>query len=123
MARCAGAPHGDPPGDAHSSDRAGGDPDAFRGFQALGLMASTTKAQAKGGWRERWSSSLQCKLVQQHWREHKACGDQEYRACVQRVRNHCLWLCFRFSLSYVEEMMAERGVAVTCETVRQWCRI
>ena len=37
---------------------------------------------------------------------------------------HCVWLYFRFSLSYrnIEEMMAVRGVRVTYETVRQWCR-
>lgn len=34
-----------------------------------------------------------------------------------------MWLYFRFSLSYrdVEELLAERGVIVTDETVRQWC--
>jgi transposase-like protein len=34
------------------------------------------------------------------------------------------WLYFRFPLSYrdVEELLAERGVLVTYETVRQWCR-
>jgi len=33
-----------------------------------------------------------------------------------------VWLYFRFSLSYrnVEEMMAERGVAVSYETIRDW---
>ena len=36
---------------------------------------------------------------------------------------HAVWLYFRFSLSYrdVEELLAERGVVVTYETVRQWC--
>ncbi len=35
-----------------------------------------------------------------------------------------VWLYFRFALSYrdVEELLAERGVIVTDETVRQWCR-
>jgi putative transposase len=35
---------------------------------------------------------------------------------------HAVWLYFRFALSYrdVEELLAERGVAVTYETVRQW---
>ncbi len=35
-----------------------------------------------------------------------------------------MWLYFRFALSYrdVEELLAERGVIVTYETVRQWCR-
>ena len=35
-----------------------------------------------------------------------------------------MWLYFRFALSYrdVEELLAERGVIVTYETIRQWCR-
>ncbi len=37
---------------------------------------------------------------------------------------HAVWLYFRFALSYrdVEELLAERGVLLTYETVRQWCR-
>src|ERR1700674_3136267 len=37
------------------------------------------------------------------------------------VISHCVWLYFRFSLSYrdVEEMMAERGVVVSYETIRE----
>ncbi len=37
---------------------------------------------------------------------------------------HAVWLYFRFALSYrdVEELLAERGVALTYETVRQWCQ-
>jgi len=40
------------------------------------------------------------------------------------IISHAVWLYFRFSLSYrdVEELMAERGVIVTYETVRQWCQ-
>ena len=40
------------------------------------------------------------------------------------IISHCIWLYFRFSLSYrdVEEIMAERGIALTYETVRQWCQ-
>jgi len=40
------------------------------------------------------------------------------------VIGHAVWLYFRFALSYrdVEELLAERGVLVTYETVRQWCR-
>src|ERR1700682_5645915 len=39
------------------------------------------------------------------------------------IISHCVWLYFRFSLSFrdVEEMMASRGVALTYETVREWC--
>jgi putative transposase len=35
---------------------------------------------------------------------------------------HCVWMYFRFSVSYrdVEELMAERGVTVTYETIRAW---
>ena len=37
--------------------------------------------------------------------------------------SHCVWLYFRFSISYrdVEEMMAVRGLTLTYETVRYWC--
>ncbi len=37
---------------------------------------------------------------------------------------HAIWLYFRFALSYrdVEELLAERGVIVSYETIRQWCR-
>src|SRR5215203_6219411 len=37
---------------------------------------------------------------------------------------HAVWLYFRFALSYrdVEELLAERGVSVTYETIRQWSR-
>src|SRR5918911_2411366 len=40
------------------------------------------------------------------------------------IISHCVWLYFRFSLSFrdVEELMAQRGVVLTYETVRQWCR-
>src|ERR1700704_4261897 len=38
------------------------------------------------------------------------------------IISHCVWLFFRFSLSFrdVEEMMASRGVSLTYETVREW---
>ena len=38
------------------------------------------------------------------------------------IISHCVWLYFRFCLSYrdVEEIMAKRGVAVTYETIRDW---
>ncbi len=37
---------------------------------------------------------------------------------------HAVWLYFRFALSYrdVEELLAERGVVLTYETVRRWCQ-
>ncbi|WSM59792.1 IS6 family transposase [Streptomyces sp. NBC_01707] len=40
------------------------------------------------------------------------------------VISHCVWLYFRFSLSFreVEELMFQRGVIVSHETIRRWCR-
>ncbi len=40
------------------------------------------------------------------------------------IISHAVWLYHRFSLSFrdVEELLYERGVTVTYETVRQWCR-
>jgi len=41
----------------------------------------------------------------------------------RRDISHCVWLYFRFSLSFrdVEEMLAMRGVSLSYETVREWC--
>ena len=38
------------------------------------------------------------------------------------IMSHSVWLYFRFSLSFrdIEELMAERGIIVTYETIRQW---
>jgi len=40
------------------------------------------------------------------------------------VISHAVWLYYRFLLSYrdVEELLAERGIAVSSETIRRWCR-
>jgi putative transposase len=40
------------------------------------------------------------------------------------IISHCVWLYFRFSLSFrdVELLMAQCGVVVTYETIRQWCK-
>src|SRR6266545_492089 len=40
------------------------------------------------------------------------------------IISHAVWLYYRFSLSYrdVEELMAARGVVLSYETIRQWCR-
>ena len=39
------------------------------------------------------------------------------------IIGHCVWLYFRFSLSFreVEELMLARGVVVSYETIRRWC--
>ena len=43
--------------------------------------------------------------------------------CPVEIISHCVWLYFRFPLSFreVEELMLERGVIVPYETVRRWC--
>ncbi len=42
----------------------------------------------------------------------------------EEIIRHAVRLYFRFLLSYcdVEELLAERGIAVSYETIRQWCR-
>jgi putative transposase len=38
------------------------------------------------------------------------------------IISHAVWLYFRFSLSFrdVEELLTQRGIVVTYETIRQW---
>jgi putative transposase len=40
------------------------------------------------------------------------------------ISSHAVWLYFRFCLSYrdVEELLFMRGVVVTYEAIRKWCR-
>src|SRR6266849_5398800 len=40
------------------------------------------------------------------------------------IISHSVWLYFRFCLSFrdVEELLCERGVIVTYEAIRKWCR-
>ncbi len=37
---------------------------------------------------------------------------------------YAVWLYFRFNLSFrdVEDLLAQRGITVTYETIRRWCR-
>jgi hypothetical protein len=39
------------------------------------------------------------------------------------ISSHAVWLYFRVSLSFrdVEELLGQRGIVVSYETVRQWC--
>jgi transposase-like protein len=39
------------------------------------------------------------------------------------IIQHAVWLYFRFPLSYrdVEDLLAERGIEVSYETIRRWC--
>ncbi len=50
-------------------------------------------------------------------------GDKRHRF-PPAIIGHAVWLYFRFALSYrdVAELLAARGVIVTDETIRQWCR-
>ena len=40
------------------------------------------------------------------------------------IISHAVWLHYRFCLSFrdVEDLLAERGITVTYETIRHWCR-
>src|SRR5215203_657543 len=40
------------------------------------------------------------------------------------IVSHAVWLYFRFCLSFrdVEELLCERGITVTYEAIRKWCR-
>ena len=40
------------------------------------------------------------------------------------IIGHAVWLYHRFGLSFrdVEDLLAERGIVVSYETIRQWCR-
>ncbi|MDQ3705108.1 MAG: DDE-type integrase/transposase/recombinase, partial [Chloroflexota bacterium] len=39
------------------------------------------------------------------------------------IISHCVWLSHRFDMSFraVEELLFERGVVLSYETVRRWC--
>ena len=41
-----------------------------------------------------------------------------------QIISHAVWLYFRFTLSYrdVEEMLVQRGITVSYEAIRYWCR-
>src|SRR5436305_4684785 len=56
--------------------------------------------------------------------EATAIPDYKRHRFPPEVIGHAVWLYFRFALSYrdVEELLAERGVILTDETIRRWCR-
>lgn len=39
-----------------------------------------------------------------------------------RIISYAVWIYYRFTLSFrdVEELLAERGIEVSCETIRRW---
>lgn len=54
------------------------------------------------------------------------CSDTKYKhyRFPVEIMSHAVWLYFRFCLSFrdVEELLLERGVIVTYEAIRKWCR-
>jgi len=56
--------------------------------------------------------------------EHASAPSDKRHRFPPAIIAHAVWLYCRFALSYrdVEELLAERGVVVTDESVRQWCR-
>jgi putative transposase len=40
------------------------------------------------------------------------------------IISHAVWLYHRFCLNFreVEELLAERGITITYESIRQWCQ-
>ena len=51
----------------------------------------------------------------EHYRNHRFPAE---------IISHSVWLYYRFTLSYrdVQELLFERGITVSHEAVRQWCR-
>ena len=39
------------------------------------------------------------------------------------IISYAVWLYYRFNLSYrdIEDLLAERGITVSCEAIRLWC--
>ena len=54
---------------------------------------------------------------------HESAPDYTGYRFPPEIISHAVWLYFRFSLSFrdVEELLAQRGIIVTYETVREWC--
>jgi putative transposase len=61
--------------------------------------------------------------VERGWADGRRCAVVEGFRYPLEIISHCVWLYHRFPLRFreVEEMMLERGVVVSHETVRQWC--
>ena len=56
--------------------------------------------------------------------EHRSAPTYKRHRFPPAIISHAVGLYFRFALSYrdVEELLAERGVLVSYETIRRWCR-
>jgi len=57
-------------------------------------------------------------------KDNVACTNYARHRFPPAIIARAVWLDCRFALSYrdVEELLAERGIILTYETVRQWCR-
>ncbi len=57
-------------------------------------------------------------------KEQASAPSYQHHRFAPAIIAHAVWLYCRFALRYrdVEGLLAERGVIVTYETVRQWCR-
>jgi putative transposase len=55
---------------------------------------------------------------------HESAPDYTGYRFPPEIISHAVWLYFRFSLSFrdVEGLLAQRGIVLTYETVRQWCQ-
>ena len=56
--------------------------------------------------------------------ENRTSGYRGYRF-PREIISHSVWLYHRFCLSFrdVEDLLAERGIVVSYETIRQWCAL
>src|SRR6266478_2102177 len=67
---------------------------------------------------------MSCALLMRHtWEMATSESLYQRHRFPSEIISHCVWLYFRFSLSFrdVEELMSSRGVSLTYETVREWC--
>ena len=89
-------------------------------------------------WRKVGETDEDCQIVASHSQPRRCCHTNSRRwACYEspmcnlsyhrhrfpaEVIQYTVWLYFRFPLSYrdVEDMLAERGIDVSYETVRRW---
>jgi hypothetical protein len=63
------------------------------------------------------------RLLMQHTPPMRSIGLYHRHRFPAEIISHCVWLYFRFLLSFrdVEEMLAMRGVVHSYETIREWC--
>jgi putative transposase len=56
--------------------------------------------------------------------EHTIDSSRQEPPLPGKIIAHGVWLYFRFCLSYrdVEELLFARGIIVTYEAIRKWCR-